>query len=166
MYPVDLRVYTRHNNVFCFLFFSFFKKLLGPRHVVVATMELYGWQLLKIWSQTKFSRCSFPHTGYSIPYCILGREKITDVGTLSFRWILPFWYFCLKTQYKARLALCCVCNQKYQKRIIHRKLRVPTSEREGKPTNPRGRAARARRMEKIYGNLRKPAHARRARTTH
>jgi hypothetical protein len=42
-------------------------------------------------------------------------------------------------------------------------IRVPTSEREGKLSNPRGRAARARCMEKIYGNLRKPAHLRRAR---
>jgi hypothetical protein len=51
---------------------------------------------------------------------------------------------------------------------IHRKLyiRVPTSEREGKLSNPRARAARARCMEKIYGNLRKTARRRRARAMH
>jgi hypothetical protein len=38
-------------------------------------------------------------------YCILGYEKIMDVQSLSFRWIKPFWYFCLKTRYKASLAL-------------------------------------------------------------
>ena len=55
-------------------------------------------------------------------------------------------------------------HRKYQKWIIHRKLRVRTSEREGKLSNPRGRAARARCMEKIYGNLRKPARQHRARS--
>ena len=89
--------------------------------------------------------------------------SLSDVGTFSFRWIKPFWYFCLKKRYKASLALYRFCKQKYQKWIIHRKLRVPTSEREGKLSNPRGRAARARCMEKIYGNLRKPARLPRAR---
>ena len=42
-------------------------------------------------------------------------------------------------------------HRKYQKWIIHRKLRVRTSEREGKLSNPRGRAARAMHGE----NLRK-----------
>ena len=51
----------------------------------------------------------------------------------------------------ARLALYCVFKQKYQKGFIHRKLTVPTSEREGKLSNPRGRAARAMHGE----NLRK-----------
>ena len=43
--------------------------------------------------------------------------------------------------------------QKYQKWIIHRKLRVPTSERQGKLSNPRGRTARAawRKFTEIYG---------------
>jgi hypothetical protein len=49
---------------------------------------------------------------------------------------------------------------------IHRKLKVPTSEREGKLSNPRGCAARARRMEKKYGNLWKPALVRRAGAMH
>ena len=89
--------------------------------------------------------------------------SLSDVRILSFRWIKLFWYFCLQTQYKARLALSDLRKQKYQNGSIHRKLRVPTSEREGKLSNPRGRAARARCMEKIYGNLRKPAHWRRAR---
>ena len=40
------------------------------------------------------------------------------------------------------------------------------SVREGKLSNPRGRAARARYMEKIYGNLRKPARGRRAHVMH
>jgi hypothetical protein len=47
--------------------------------------------------------------------------------------------------------------------IFHEKLKAPMSEREGKLSNPRARAARARCMEKIYGNLRKPARGRRAR---
>jgi hypothetical protein len=93
-------------------------------------------------------------------YCTFGCGKITDVGTFSFRRILPFWYFCLKTGYKARLALYPVCNQKYQKWIIHRKLKVPTSEREGKLSNPRGRAARPRCMNFSPENLRDPAQGR------
>jgi hypothetical protein len=53
--------------------------------------------------------------------------------------------------------------QKIQKWIFRRKLTVATSEREGRLSNPRVRAARAPSMEKIYGNLRKPAKVRRAR---
>ena len=53
--------------------------------------------------------------------------SLSDVRTLSFRWIKPFWYFCLQTKYKTRLALYCVFKQKYQKGFIHRKLRVRTS---------------------------------------
>jgi hypothetical protein len=49
--------------------------------------------------------------------------------------------------------------QKYQNGNIHRKLRVATSEREGKLSNPRGRAARARCMNFPPENFRKPAHA-------
>jgi hypothetical protein len=75
----------------------------------------------------------------------------------------PFDFFCLIWVNKARLALFPQIKQKYQKWIIDRKLTVATSEREGKPSNPRGRAPRARCMEKIYGNLRKPARLRRAR---
>jgi hypothetical protein len=41
-----------------------------------------------------------------------------------------------------------------------------TSEREGKLSNPRARVASERCMEKIYGNLRKPARGRRARAMH
>ena len=89
--------------------------------------------------------------------------SLSDVGTFSFWWILPFWYFCFLLQYKARLALYAERKQKYQNGNIHRKLKVPMSEREGKLSNPRGAAARARCMEKIYGNLRKPARRRRAR---
>ena len=70
--------------------------------------------------------------------------------------------FGLVWAYKARLALYAQIKQKYQKWIIHRKLTVATSEREGKLSNPRGRAARARCMKKIYGNLRSPAHERHA----
>jgi hypothetical protein len=61
-------------------------------------------------------------------YCIFGREEIT-------------------------LALFAQIKQKYQNGNIHRKLTVPTSEREGKLSNPRVRAECARCMEKIYGNL-------------
>jgi hypothetical protein len=96
--------------------------------------------------------------------------SLSDVGTLSFRWIdlLPFWYFCLRDCNKASLALLQSRKQKYmyQNGSIHRKLKVPTSEREGQLSNPRGRAARARCMEKIYGNLRKPARGRRAWAMH
>ena len=54
--------------------------------------------------------------------------------------------------------------QKYQNGNIHRKLRVPTSEREGKLSNPRARAPRARdawrKFKEIYGNPRgRPARA-------
>ena len=78
----------------------------------------------------------------------------------------PFDFFCLIWVNKARLALFPQIKQKYQKWIIHRKLTVPTSERQGKLSNPRRRAARARYMEKIYGNLRKPARGRRAHVMH
>jgi hypothetical protein len=52
-------------------------------------------------------------------------------------------YFCLIWAYKARLALYAQIKQKYQNGNIHQKLTVPTSEREGKLSNPRARAARA-----------------------
>jgi hypothetical protein len=68
------------------------------------------------------------------PYCIFGYGKITDIGTFSFRWILPFWYFCFLLEDKVSLALS-----------------SKTSEREGKLSNPRARAARAMQGE----NLRK-----------
>jgi hypothetical protein len=93
-----------------------------------------------------------------VQYCILGYEKITDVRTLSFRWILPFWYFCFIFEYTASLDLYVKRKQKYQNGNIHRKLRVPTSEREGKLSNLRTRAPRARdawrKFQEIYGNPR------------
>ena len=85
------------------------------------------------------------------PYCIFGYGKITDVGTFSFRWILPFWYFCFLLEDIASLDLSSKRKQKYQNGNIHRKIKVPTSEREGKLSNPRARAARAMQGE----NLRK-----------
>ena len=95
-------------------------------------------------------------------YCIFGCEEIMDVRTVSFRWILPFWYFCFLLGNKTRLALFPKRKQKCQNGSIHRNLTVPTSEREGQLSNPRARAARTPCMEKIYGNLRKPARVRRA----
>ena len=93
-----------------------------------------------------------------VQYCILGFEKITDVGTLSFRWILPFWYFWIIFTYTASLDLYVKRKQKYQNGKFHRKLRVPTSEREGKLSNPRAHAPRARdawrKFKEIYGNPR------------
>ena len=56
--------------------------------------------------------------------------------------------------------------QKYQNGNIHRKLGVPTSEREGKLSNPRARATRPPCMGKIYRNLQKPARALHARAMH
>ena len=53
--------------------------------------------------------------------------SLSDVGTLSFRWIFPFWYFCFLLEDKARLALSSKRKQKYQNGNIHRNLRVPTS---------------------------------------
>ena len=73
---------------------------------------------------------------------------------------MPFSYFCFLLQYKARLALYCKRKQKYQNGNIHRKLKVPTSEREGKLSNPRGPAARPRCIiffSKIYEIPRKNA---------
>ena len=92
--------------------------------------------------------------------------SLSDVGTVSFRWILPFWYFCCLLADKARLALSATRKQKYQNGNIHRKLKVPTSEREGKLSNPRARAARAPCREKFFENLRKPARPRRVRAMH
>jgi hypothetical protein len=70
---------------------------------------------------------------------------------------LPFWYLCFLLQSKASLALYWKRKQKYQNGNIHRKLKVPTSEREGKLSNPRGHAARARCMIFPPENLRNPA---------
>ena len=93
-----------------------------------------------------------------VQYCILSYEKITDVGTLSFRWILPFWYFWIIFKYTASLYLYVKRKQKYQNGKFHRKLRVPTSEREGKLSNPRACTPRARdawrKFKEIYGNPR------------
>jgi hypothetical protein len=57
---------------------------------------------------------------------------------------------------KASLALFTNSKQKYQNGNIHRKIRVPTSEREGKLSNPRARRARDawRKFTEIYGNPR------------
>jgi hypothetical protein len=56
------------------------------------------------------------------------------------------WYSCLRDWNKASLTLLQSRKQKYQNGSIHRKLRVPTSEREGKLSNPRASARRARAM--------------------
>jgi hypothetical protein len=69
-----------------------------------------------------------------------------------------------KLENKARLALFTNRKQKYQNGNIHRKLKVPTSEREGKLSNPRGGAARARCMNFFLENLRNPAQLRCAET--
>jgi hypothetical protein len=77
--------------------------------------------------------------------------SLSDVGNLIFRWILPFSYFCFLLQYKSSLALYCKRKQKYQNGNIHRKLKVPTSERESKLPIPRARHVRGMHGE----NLRK-----------
>ena len=93
-------------------------------------------------------------------YCIFGCGKITDVASLSFPWIIHFWFLCLISKYKERLALYSEIKHKNQNWIIHGKLRVATSESEGKLSNPRGRAARVGCMKCFFENLRNPAHAR------
>jgi hypothetical protein len=70
--------------------------------------------------------------------------------------------YCTYDQQEITLALYAEIKQKYQNGNIHRKRRVATSERKGKLSNPRAHAARARCMEKSYGNLRNPARERRA----
>ena len=60
-------------------------------------------------------------------YCTCGRHKIVDVGTVSFRWIMSFWYFCFLLGGKARLALLLKRKQAYQKYIIYRKIDVSNS---------------------------------------
>ena len=35
-----------------------------------------------------------PNLFWKNTYWTFGLLKIVDIGTLSFRWILPFWYFC------------------------------------------------------------------------
>ena len=66
------------------------------------------------------ARAARPRGFDSLPF-------LSDVGTLSFRWILPFWYFCLRKCDKASLALSHLRKRNYQNGSIHRKLRVPTS---------------------------------------
>jgi len=55
----------------------------------------------------------------SIYCCVLYlcRDKIVEIGTLSFRWIIHFWYFCFRIPYKSTRSA-----------FESRKLRVPTSE--------------------------------------
>jgi hypothetical protein len=67
--------------------------------------------------------------------------------------ITVFKYFWFLLGNKTSLALYPKRKQKYQNGNIHKKLTVPTSEGEGKLSNPRGRAARARCMNfppKVY----------------
>jgi len=71
-----------------------------------------------------------------------------------------FSYFFFLFIYKASLALDTKRKKKYQNDNIRKKLKVPTSEREGKLSNPRERAARARCMNFSFENLRDPAHER------
>jgi hypothetical protein len=67
----------------------------------------------------------------------------------------PAFYYVLVN--KLRLVLFTNRQKKYQNGNFHRKLRVPTSGREGILSNPRARAARPPCIEKnreIYGNQR------------
>ena len=79
---------------------------------------------------------------------------------LAFDEKTTFDFFCFICVDRASLDLTPQIKQKNQKWIYHRKLKVPTSERAGKLSNLRVSAKRKRCMEKIYGNLRKPARAR------
>jgi hypothetical protein len=62
--------------------------------------------------------------------------------------------------FKSGLALYSIRKQKYQNGNIHRKLRVPTSEREGNLSNPRGGAGAPgardawRKFTELYGTPR------------
>ena len=88
-------------------------------------------------------------------YCTFNYGKIMDIATVSFSWIIHFWFFWLISAYKASLALYAEINRENQKWIIHEKLTVATSEREGKLSNPRAapRACDAwRKFTEIYGN--------------
>ena len=78
-------------------------------------------------------------------YCIFGYGKITDIGTFSFRWILPFWYFCFLLAHKARMF------QRPRGTLVN--------------CQTRAYAARARDdawRKHVCWNLRKPARAHRA----
>jgi hypothetical protein len=66
--------------------------------------------------------------------------------------------------YKARLALYAQIKQKYQNVNIHQKLTVPTSEREGKLSNPRARRAGAMHGENLWKF--KETHARTPRASY
>jgi hypothetical protein len=75
---------------------------------------------------------------------------------------LPFWYFCFLLAHKGSFALYAKRKQKYQNGNIHRKLKVPTSEREGNLSNPRARRARAMHGENSQKFTKTRAAARRA----
>jgi hypothetical protein len=108
----------------------------------------------------------------------LAAAKSRILEPLAFHGKCRFWFFSCANRIK-RASLYSLCARKKNKNdilalfslrkkknkndIFHEKLKVPTSEREGKLSNPRGRAACGRCMEKFYGNLRKPARLRRAR---
>ena len=82
--------------------------------------------------------------------------SLSDVWTFSFRWILPFWYFCFLLGDKARLALSPKRKQKYQNGNIHRKLKVLTSvilphqKHSTKFSTPPGTQAVARRAFSLH----------------
>jgi hypothetical protein len=73
------------------------------------------------------------------------------MGSAKFRWILPFWVVCFLLGDKASLALPPKRKQKYKNGNIYQKLRVPTSEREGKLSNPQGRTGTPGRHPKTCG---------------
>ena len=76
----------------------------------------------------EFSKKIFMHRARAArPRGFDSLPSLSDVGTLSFRWILPFWYFCFLLAYKASLALYAKRKQKHQNGNIHRKLKVPMS---------------------------------------
>ena len=50
-----------------------------------------------------FIRTGIAQNSHSV-YCTYDRQKITEVGTFSFRWIMPFWYSCFLLEDKTSLS--------------------------------------------------------------
>jgi hypothetical protein len=92
-------------------------------HIILEGHNFLGFKFLRKWW------CKFLNLyGKSWPNMIRCQKKYrpSDVGTLNFRWIIYFWYFCFIWENKSSLALFTRIKQKYQKWIIHRKITVET----------------------------------------
>ena len=110
--------------------YTYTSRSTASTHASSATMVLEYYSSTGWWhallTATGGDCCRLRFSSWILLY--LWAYKILEIWTLSVRWTIHFWYFCFQIHYRARIALYCIWKQKYQKWIVHRKLRVPTSE--------------------------------------